>query len=117
MIYKEIKEKSTCDLESLRDELELKLVDIRHQVEKAKSQAAANSKYVDIDWFHKATYALKKSGQTHQYVIRELAKRRKLEKDARMKSVERCFIEVVRKRLSVDEFQDCWNEAKEESDT
>ena len=106
-----VKKLSTIELEDARDELEIKITTIKGQVELAKAEAKAAGEYSDIYWFNKAKQALRISGQQHQFVIRELAARRKKSKGDNDNSVENHFINIARTKLDDVVFQDILQEA------
>ena len=106
-----LKKLSTIELEDARDELEIKIITIKGQVELAKSEAKVAGEFSDIYWFNKAKQALRISGQQHQFIIRELATRRKEKKKIEDNSVENHFVNIARSKLDEDVFLNILQEA------
>ncbi len=103
---------STDELEWMRDNLEDKITTIKNQIDIAKSESQANGEFSDIEWFNKARAALRISGNHHQHIIRELAKRSKSERAEKTKSFNDRFVDIVRERVDPELFSEIINEAK-----
>ena len=110
----DMKNTSTVDLETMRDELESKLIEIRNQLDRAKCKANADNEYSDSKWFCDAKYALKKTGQQHQQILREISGRNKVVRNVRENSLNSVFIRVAKRNLPREIFMECISEAKDE---
>jgi hypothetical protein len=56
---------------------------IKEQIARAKSKVHETGDYSDADWFHSANRALRHKAQEHQLLLREMAKKREEEKQAK----------------------------------
>lgn len=106
--------KEVCDddpvesLESLSQQIELDLLNIKNQIEAAKAKAAVEGIYAPADWMVRAKYAMRLKGTQHQYLLREIAKRKKnesmIKNDKLSKEFERRFIAVAKNMLPEEVF-------------
>lgn len=90
-----------------------KLLNIRTQIDFAKSNAASKKEYSDPVWFRNASHALRKTGQQHQSILRELSKRKKERQELYTKSIGVVFIDVAYKKLDSKTFEDIMTKAKD----
>lgn len=106
--------KEVCDddpvesLELLSQQIGLDLLNIKNQIEEAKAKAAVEGIYAPADWMARAKHALRLKGLQHQYLLREIAKRKKNEtriaNDKLSKEFERRFIAVAKNMLPEEVF-------------
>ncbi len=94
------------------------IMEIKMQLDEAKSDAAANGVFFDRKWFLSAKYTLRKKGMRHQRLLRIVAdKKRSLrEKKASNQDLvrERIFIRMVRDIMSKDKYLALWQAVDKE---
>lgn len=103
-----------AELERLRDTIELDLARIKTQLDTAKAGVMADGVYADAKWFAAAQGALRFKGREHQMILRELGGRRKSSNRAANASHERLFIQVAKRLLSEDLYNDIWAHVRDE---
>lgn len=116
---KPIEPESAEQLESQRAELlvEKELIDIdilriREQLEKAKSRVWSEGEYSDPQWYQRATTALRVNGQRSQRVQRIMGELGKRIRKMHNADFDRCFIDAARAALDSPTFDSVWNAAK-----
>lgn len=107
---------NAMDSQELQDALDQLLEDcvqIKTQLDDAKSKAATEGEYADRAWFNSAQHALRIKGQQQQFIQRLLGERRRVERQTHNNSVERRFVEAAKRRLHDEVFQDLMTEAND----
>lgn len=103
---------TTEALEARFSNLLLELAKINTQVDRAKSNAAATGNYSDRDWFQRASAARRLHGVEQQLIQAELGKRRKAERRAINNRIEGRFIEVAKRKLDPQLYQELMAEVE-----
>lgn len=110
-----ISEVSTERLEQFFGDLLNDMAIIKSQLDFAKSEASQTGKYRDGEWFNNARLALRLKGREHQLVSRELGKRSKKEREFKSNRFEQRFINVARRILKSDVFEEIMKEVTNET--
>ena len=103
-------------LDQQNDLLLEKIARLKMQIDGAKAHCAQTGDYSDADWYNRANYALRMVAKEHQQCIREIGERNKRTKLENAARFERLFVEIARRRLHRELFQEIFNEAQQERD-
>lgn len=97
---------------------------IKEQIARAKSAVHTTGDYADADWFHSANRALRHKAQDHQLLLREMAKKREEEKQAKHAlnrslslTLERNFMRAAKLMLDEDVYLRILEEAVRHTET
>jgi hypothetical protein len=109
----DLENKTLTELEKLRDELEIKKDNIKHQLDRAKAEAVEDDIYAPAAWFADAQHALRCSSREFQKVVKKIADAKKDQRRRTNQAMERTFVDVCRERLDKEQFQEFWRIAME----
>lgn len=103
------------------DFLERSLIEIKDQMSKAKVREATEKRPIDRSWFQKAETAARIKGSMHQRLQRRRGELRRMSNSAivgekrQADAVEKRFLEIARRRLHPDTFNEIFEEARSEA--
>ena len=109
-------------LERRCEEVVVEMDGIRAQLQDAKIVAGQNNGYTpaQAEWRARAKVALHGKGREHQRLLRELSRKKRVEREAAHqegnRSFERRFVEAARRKLDRDLYLDLCAEANAEAD-
>ena len=99
---------STDELQAHADQLAADLNRINAQLQEARGNVRVSGIYSDTEWYRKANTARSIKGQEHQFVLREIGKRRRTENAQRQGqdsvTFERAFMATAKEYLSAQQF-------------
>lgn len=94
------------DLEKLIEELEQKALEIKHQIEVAQSRADAGGEPLNLEWYHRVSYALKCTRYSITRLQRIAKKKRNEAAQERAARFDANFVEVAKDLLADDLFEE-----------
>ncbi len=104
----------TAELEARVYDVIREMDDLKLKLETAEGIARASKEYSDPVWYAKTKYNLRMKGREHQYLMVEIAQRKKAERAKPENSINWAFVKVSARRLEKDLFDEIMNEAKQE---
>lgn len=110
-VFDDMSRMTDDEIEKQIADVELKLIQIRDQLDIAKSDAV-NGVYSDPVWYRSATYALRVNGFLHQKLVKELGIRNKKKRLNDTKRFESVFIDEARRVLSPEVFHEIFNSTR-----
>lgn len=102
------------ELQNVKLSVENELSGVKQQLEEAKGNAMAYGEYAKPSWYARASSAKRLLGMTHQRVLGELSRRRKVRGQSEARAIEKAFMDVAREVLEASVFEYIFSEARKE---